>query len=208
MRVYKRLFNEIIGPENLFLAWREFRRGKSDKSGVVEFERQLESHVFQLHRELANKSYRHGSYISFFINDPKRRHVHKATIRDRLLHHAVFRVLNLVFDPTFISPSFSCRTAKGTLKGVDHLRTMLRQVSRNHTIVCYVLKCDIRQFFASIDHSILLTSVKKKIKDPAVIWLVKELVESYQTEMVFDFTRERERERVKIRQKSVCRSVT
>lgn len=183
MRVYKKLFYKIIDPENLFLAWENFRRGKRSKLDVQRFEKNLEQNIFQLHRDLKNKTYQHGPYESFFVSDPKRRHIHKATVRDRVLHHAIFQVINPVFESTFIPFSFSCRVGKGTHRGVDALRSMLQKESKNNTKSCYVLKCDVRKFFDSIDHDILLSIVKRRIKDPDLIWLLEEVVRSYTTEL-------------------------
>ena len=203
MKVYKSLYNHIINPESLFLAWGQFRRGKQHKTGVLEFERDLERHIFDLNRELENKTYRHGPYTGFYINDPKRRHVHKATIRDRVLHHALFKVLNLVFDPTFIPDSFSCRIAKGTHRGVTKVAEMLRATSLNYSRPCYVLKCDIKKFFDSIEHATLLSILRKKIKDRDLIRLLTEIVESYpRRTRICERERERERERKMLRNRS------
>jgi len=103
------IFAEIVNLENLFLAWREFRRGKRKKREVQEFEFNLEDNLFELHQKLANKTYRHSNYTSFYVRDPKLRHIHKATVRDRILHHAVFRILYPIFDRSFIYDSYSCR---------------------------------------------------------------------------------------------------
>ncbi|MBI4136123.1 MAG: hypothetical protein HY481_01020 [Candidatus Vogelbacteria bacterium] len=174
------------------MAWDIFRRGKRDKIDVQFFERNLEQNIFKLARELRDRTYRHGPYRDFWICDPKLRRIHKATVRDRVLHHAVFRILNLVFDPTFIPTSFSCRFGQGTHRGVKTVEKMLRGESRNYTRACYVLKCDIRRFFDSVDHAILLEIFGRKIKDPDVMWLLEVIVGGYPA-----FTRERERERVK-----------
>ncbi len=179
MKVYKNLFNKIIEPENLFWAWEEFKHGKGKKADVLKFEKNLEQELFQLHRDLKDKTYRHGGYTDFFICDPKLRHIHKATVRDRVLHHAVYQILNPLFEPTFIATSFSCRIQKGSHKGVDVAESMIRKVSRNYTRACYVLKCDVRKFFDSIDHSILLSLIQRKIKDKEVIWLIGEIVDSF-----------------------------
>ena len=87
--------------ENLFLAWQEFRRGKRNKLDVQKFEYNLEDNIFQLHHELKTKIYCHSHYTSFHIQDPKLRHIHKAFVRDRVLHHAVFRILYPIFDISF-----------------------------------------------------------------------------------------------------------
>src|SRR3989344_2414653 len=103
------MFENIISVENLLLAWSEFIRGKRHKQDVLQFQLNLMDHVFDLHYELKNKTYEHGSYEHFKINDPKPRDIHKATVRDRLLHHAIYRILYPYFSPKFIADSFSCR---------------------------------------------------------------------------------------------------
>lgn len=193
MRIYKKLFSEIIDPQNLFSAWDEFKRGKRNKEDVLRFEKNLEQHVFDLHRDLKNGTYKHGRYKGFWIHDPKLRHIHKATVRDRVLHHAIFSVLNRIFEPTFINDSYSCRVGKGTHKGMRKAEDMIRAVSKNNTRQCYVLKCDVRKFFDSVDHITLLSILKRKIKDIKTVRLIEEIVGSYTSE-VGAFTRERERE--------------
>ncbi|OHA26138.1 MAG: hypothetical protein A3C06_03940 [Candidatus Taylorbacteria bacterium RIFCSPHIGHO2_02_FULL_46_13] len=180
MRIYRNIFDNIISLENLFSAWDEFKKGKWARPDVEVFERDLEPNLFTLHRELRNGTYRHGPYTGFFITDPKRRHVHKATVRDRVLHHAVFSVLNPIFEPTFIQNSFSCRIGKGNHKGVDVVSSMLRKESGNDRVACYVLKCDIWKFFDSIDHEVLISILSKRIQDEKTLQLLKELIKSYE----------------------------
>lgn len=179
MKVYKNLFTQIANAENLFLAWDEFKRGKTSKADVQEFEINLERNIFELARDLQNKVYKHGPYFGFLISDPKLRHIHKATVRDRILHHAIFQVLNPIFEPTFISHSYSCRVGKGSHKGVNDVEKMLLSVSKNNTHPCYVLKCDVRKFFDSIDHQILIEILGRRIKDPDVMWLLSGIIGSF-----------------------------
>ena len=178
MRIYKNIFDKIISLENLFSAWDKFKSDKQKKRDVQKFEWRLEENIFQLRRDLKYGRYKHGAYTSFYIHDPKQRHIHKAIVRDRILHHAVFAVLNPIFEPTFISNSLSCRIGKGTHKGIDILGKTLRQVSSNSFKPCFALKCDIKKFFETVDHSILLSIIHKRIKDVDAIWLLKEIVES------------------------------
>ncbi len=179
MRVYKKLFDKIVSAENLFLAWDEFKRGKGRKTDVATFELKLEQNIFNLRRDLLGRNYRHGSYSGFYIRDPKLRHIHKASVRDRVLHHGMFRVLSPVFDPTFIPTSFSCRLGKGNHKGTRALAEMLRAESRNNTRACWALKCDVRKYFDSVDHDILLEILGRRIKDKDAMWLLREIVGSY-----------------------------
>lgn len=177
--MYRKIFNAIVSAESLFSAWEEFSKGKRARPDVQIFSDSLERNLLALHRDLASEAYRHGSYIPFTICDPKQRLIHKATVRDRIVHHAVFAALNLIFEPTFIAHSFSCRKGKGTHRGVDALEKMLRQVSRNSTRVCFALKCDIYRFFASVDHTTLLSMLGKRIDDERVMKLLREIVGSF-----------------------------
>ncbi|MGC9602916.1 MAG: reverse transcriptase domain-containing protein [Minisyncoccia bacterium] len=181
MKIYKNIFERIISPENLFSAWDSFKSDKRGKPDVQSFEWNLERNIFQLHRDLKSKTYKHGPYKGFYITDPKLRHIHKATVRDRILHHAVFSVVNPVFEPTFIPTSFSCRVGFGTHKGVEVLEKIMREVSRNNTHPCFVLKCDVRKFFDSVSHEILLSIIKKRIKDVDALWLLESIVRSYES---------------------------
>ncbi len=135
--------------------------------------------IIQLHQDLANHTYNHGPYQAFRINDPKPRQIHKSMVRDRLLHHAIYRQLYPFFDRTFISDSFSCRLNKGSQKALNQFREFGHKVSRNNTRTCWVLKCDIRKFFENIDHDILLRILKEHIPDKNIIWLLEGVILSF-----------------------------
>ena len=182
MKNYNNIFGKIISPENLFSAWDCFKSNKRKKADVQRFEWELEQNIFQLHRELRGGAYRHGGYSSFFIQDPKQRHIHKADVRDRVLHHAVFSVLNPIFEETFIFNSYSCRIGKGTHKGFSALESMIRKETKNYSNPCFVLKCDIKQFFGSVDHAMLKSILKRRIKDENAYWLLKEIIDSFSSE--------------------------
>jgi len=137
--------------------------------------------ILALHRELAQKTYRHGLYLAFKINDPKPRDIHKAEVRDRLLHHAIYRKLYLYFDQKFIFDSYSCRFDKGTYRAMDRFNQYARTVSRNHTRTAWILKCDIRKFFANIDHEVLKNILRRHIKDADIVWLLVEVIDSFHT---------------------------
>ena len=187
-----KLFDRIISCENLFLAWKEFRRGKRGKTDVQTFEYRLEDNLFDIRSRLLDKSYRHGPYSSFYINDPKSRNIQKARVADRIVHHAIYRALYPTIDGTFIFDSYSCRLGKGTHKAVDRLEGFIRKASKNYRNRCLVLKCDVRKFFDSVDHGILLDAVAKTIKDTDTIWLIREIVQSFASDSQLAVSRERE----------------
>jgi len=176
------IFHNIISVKNLLSAWREFLRGKRRRKDVAEFSLNLTDNILALHHELIDKTYRHGPYHAFKINDPKPRDIHKAEVRDRLLHHAIYRILYPRFDRIFIFDSYSCRFNKGTYRAMDRFRQYARIVSRNHTRTAWVLKCDVRKFFASIDHATLKDVLKRRIKDENILWLFDEIIDSFHTE--------------------------
>lgn len=163
----------------MFLAWKEFRRGKRAKPDVQLFERFLEDNLFELHNQLKSKTYQHSEYTSFYINDPKLRKIHKAEVLDRVIHHAVYRVLYPIFNKGFICDSYSCRIKKGTHKAVYRLERFTRKVSKNYKKPCFALKCDIKKFFVSVDQKILLKIIGRKIQDDNAVWLIKKIVQSF-----------------------------
>lgn len=126
-------------------------------------------------------SYLHGPYQAFAMHDPKPRSIYKASVRDRLLHHAICRALYPFFDRTFIADSYSCRKEKGTHKALNRFREFGRMVSENHTRTCWVLKCDVRKCFASIDQAILRRILRTHILDVNVLWLLDQIIPSFQS---------------------------
>lgn len=154
-------------------------KGKRNKKDVQEFQFNLMDNILSLHNDLKNNTYKHGGYECFKINDPKPRIIHKASVRDRLLHRAIYRILYPFFDRTFISDSFSCRNNKGTHKAINRFREFAYIVSKNNTKTCWVLKCDIKKFFASINQNILIDILREHILDKNIINLLKEITFSF-----------------------------
>lgn len=163
----------------MFEAWAKFRRGKRTRTDVLGFENNLEKHIFELRAELKSQSYQHGRYEPFIVWDPKQRRIHKATVRDRLVHQAVVNIIEPLFEQSFIYDSFSCRKGKGTHAGVKRLGKFLRQSSRNNSKPVYALKCDIKQFFASVSHIKLLDLLSIKITDEKTLDLLEEVINSF-----------------------------
>ncbi|MBI4158409.1 MAG: group II intron reverse transcriptase domain-containing protein [Candidatus Yanofskybacteria bacterium] len=125
-------------------------------------------------------SYRHYGYEAFNISDPKPRNIHKASVRNRVLHRALYRILYPFFDRTFISDSYSCRYDKATYKAMDKfLRKFFFKVSENNKKTVWVLKCDIRKFFASVNHDTLKAILKSYVPDDKVLSLLWVIIDSF-----------------------------
>jgi len=181
MRQFIHTYDSIITVEKLLKAWQEFLRDKKSRKDVILFQARLMDNILDLRNDLSNKKYKHCGYTAFNISDPKPRQIHKATVRDRLLHHLIYQELYEHFDKNFIHDSYSCRVNKGTHKALNRFRTFSRKVSRNNTRTCFILKCDIRKFFANIDHQTLKTILSKTVFDTDILWLLDTVIDSFET---------------------------
>jgi retron-type reverse transcriptase len=179
MKIYHNIFDELVSFENLYKAWRNFRLGKTNKESVIIFGHNLEDNLFRLKTELEGKTYRHGNYKRFIVCDPKQRIIHKAEVRDRVIHTLTARKLEEIYQKTFISHSFACQKERGTHRALKSLEKMCRRQSRNYTRNFYYLKCDIKKFFDNVDHNILLDILRRTIKDKKFIWLIGEILKSF-----------------------------
>lgn len=138
--------------------------------------------LLTLHLDLKNQTYHHGPYHPFKINDPKPRDIHKACVRDRLVHHALHRILYPYFDRQFIHDSYSCRLKRGTHRAMKRLQSMAWRVSRNHTRSVWILKCDIRKFFANINHAVLKGILARHIADQDILWMLHQVIDSFHSD--------------------------
>ena len=178
-------YDHIISMENLLLAWQEFSRGKKNKADVPEFKLRLADNLIDLHTDLKDRKYVHDAYENFKVNDPKPRDIHKATVKDRVLHRAIYRILYPFFDKKFIFDSYSCRLGKGTHKALNRFGEFGKRASFNNTKTVWILKGDIRKCFASIDQKILFEILKGNIKDGDVLVLLRTIIKSFDSGAVY-----------------------
>jgi RNA-directed DNA polymerase len=172
-------FCQITSPEALHNAWQLFSKGKQKRADVQHFWLRLERNILALHRDLARGEYQHGPYESFFITDPKRRHIRKACVRDRIVHQALHTALSELYEPILIHDVYSGRVKKGVHSGVNSVAAMIRQVGKNNTRPCWALKCDIQKFYDSVCHETLLQLVAKRVRDPQTVELVRKVIGSF-----------------------------
>ena len=170
---------DYFSRENIFLAWREFSRGKRRRTDIKKFEHRAEENVKNIHEELSSGNYRHKGYVQFQILDQKRRSISTASVNDRIIHHLVYTYLVEHCDKSFYFHSYSSRISKGTDKARNSVKKIFRKSSKNFTKEVWVLKCDVRKFFASVDHAKLLQLLRNKINDDNVYIITKQIVNSY-----------------------------
>lgn len=170
-KTYKRLYPEISSFENLYQAWRKARKGKRYTPTAAAFERNLDVELLTLHRELSEESWVPGKYRSFTIHEPKRRKISAAPFRDRVVHHALVRVIEPIYERKFIHDSYANRVGKGTHAALDRCTYYMRRHK-------YVLQCDIQQFFPAIDHAILKQTLAKTIACQPTRRLCEKIIDS------------------------------
>jgi len=195
MKTYNQLYEEIYSMNNLANAWKEARKGKTKKIYVIEFEKELRKNLLELRRELLTQTYKPKPLVTFIVRDPKSRVISKSAFRDRIVHHALVRIIEPIFEKIFIYDSCANRKGKGNLFALNRFVKFKRKVSesgdclrimekfRNNNLVFgYCLKADIRHYFQEVNQEILLKIIKRKIADEKVIWLIKQILNNYFSE--------------------------
>ncbi|XZO01558.1 MAG: reverse transcriptase domain-containing protein [Microcoleus sp.] len=171
MKRYGNLWQEIVDFGNLLSAAKLAQKGKRFRYNVLAFNYNLERELFKLKEELESKTYRPGPYKTFEIVEPKRRMISAAPYGDRVVHHALCNIVVPIFERSFIHDSYANRIGFGTHRALRRFTNFARS-SR------YILQCDIKKYFPSIDHEILKLLVRHKIKCPDTLWLIDTIIDN------------------------------
>ena len=178
-KTFNNLFEQVVSFEALYNAYLLARRGKRETMACRHFEKNLEGELIQLQNELIWGEYRTGPYRHFYVNEPKRRRITALKLfRDRVVQHAIYSVIEPIWEARFISDSYACRPGKGTHAGANKAQQMLQQCLKKHGKI-HVLKADVRKYFPSIDHAVLLQLIRKRIADPRLMAVIEDIVASY-----------------------------
>lgn len=169
------LFERICSMENLLQAFQNASNGKRKRDEVKRFEAALDTNLRQLQVELTTRTYTTSAYEVFVKYEPKRREIYKLPFRDRVVQWAIMQVLEPVWTPQFTSDTHACIRGRGIHSLLRQLRTDLR---RDPDGTRYCLKIDVRKFYPSIDHGILKQVIRRKLKDPDVLWLLDGIIDS------------------------------
>ena len=170
MKTYNNLYTLLCSFDNLILAAKKAQKGKRYQRNVSQFHFRLEENLWELKRELTKKTYVPGAYKTFYIYDPKRRMISAAPYRDRVVHHALCNLIEPIFEKAFIYHSYANRVGKGSHAAIDKYQYYAQKYP-------FVLKCDIRKFFPSIDHAILKQELRRKIRCVDTLWLIDTIID-------------------------------
>ncbi|HRW07287.1 MAG TPA: reverse transcriptase domain-containing protein [Caldilineaceae bacterium] len=164
-------YADIHTWETLYRAYRKAAKGKRGRAAAASFEYRLEDNLFELEDELASERYQPGPYTHFYIHEPKRRLISAAPFRDRVVHHALCNIIEPAFEQSFIAHSYANRKGKGTHRAMDTCQQWMGQYR-------YMLQCDLKQFFPSIDHRILQRTLNRRIQDGQIRHLIGKILQS------------------------------
>ncbi|MFA4890767.1 MAG: reverse transcriptase/maturase family protein [Candidatus Gracilibacteria bacterium] len=170
--------SEVIdtGLSNIYHSWFAYRKGKKSSINLDIFQYNLEKELDGLAKDLNDGTYKHGSYKKFTVSDNKKREISVATVRDKVMHRLVYDYLTNIFDKTFIYDAWSCRKGKGLMGAVDRTQKFIKKYENG-----FVWRADVKKFFDNVDHDILLTTLKRKIKDKKTFLLLTEIIKSFST---------------------------
>ncbi len=165
------LFEKITAFENLLEASKKAQLGKRYRDSVLEFNHNLEGNLLNIQKELRTHIYKPGNYHTFRIYDPKPRLISAAPYRDRVIHHALCNIIIPPIEKRFIKDSYANREGYGTHRALNRFIDFARNSK-------YILQCDIKKYFPSIDHQILKEQIRHYLKCQDTLWLVDVIIDN------------------------------
>ena len=166
--------------KNIEEAFNEVCRNTRNKRKVELFKEYKCTYISRIYRILENREYKTGKYNIFTIYEPKKRTIVSQNMQDKVINHLVTRqILYPAILPCLINENVASRENMGTRKGLEYYYKYIRNCKIQYEKY-YILKCDISKYFASIDHEILKTKVRKKIKDKEALKIVEDIIDSYE----------------------------
>lgn len=170
------LFEQIVCIDNLRIADEKARKGKKNTYGVRSHDKNRESNLLELHKQLLNGNFRTSEYTVFTIYEPKERLIYRLPYYpDRILHHAIMNILEPIWTSIFTSDTYACIKGRGIHSAAAKIKKVFKEDPYNCT---YCLKIDIKKFYPSIKHDVLKQIIRKKIKDKLVLILLDEIIDS------------------------------
>lgn len=177
-RTHNNLFEQITSFDNLWAAYLDARRGKRYRPEVAQFAANLEENLLSLHNHLTWGSWQPGRAREFRVFEPKQRDIQAPPFADRIVHHALVRVVEPLFERRFIHHSYACRVGKGAQRAVHAVQAMIRAEQRRSARP-WIIKADIKSYFASIRHDVLFDAVARVISCRPTIALWRRIARAY-----------------------------
>lgn len=168
--------DDLLSFENLYRCYLKCRKNKRNTINALKFEVNAEENLFNLAEELRSKTYQPSRSVCFIVERPKMREIVAADFRDRVAHHLLVERLETIYEPIFIFDSYACRKDKGLHKAIERVREFIRMGGNNGRKKLHFLHLDIKNFFMTIDKTILYELLRKKVKDEDLLYLARVII--------------------------------
>lgn len=173
---YNNLWPQVVNFENIFNAYKAAARGRRYTESALGYRQHLEENIINALNLLTWKQWTPSRFREFFVYDPKERLISAPPFKDRVVHHALVRVIAPLFERKFIADSFACRAGKGTHAAKQRVESFAAAAHAKWGEY-YVLKGDIKAYFHSINRAVLLRLIERTIADKDVLWLIRRLIQ-------------------------------
>jgi retron-type reverse transcriptase len=180
-KTYNNLWEKVVSFENLYRAYKLAKKGKRYRYESLEFVKDLEVNFITLQNNLIWNMYHPLPFRQFYVFEPKKRLISAPDFTDRIVHHALNLVIENLFIKKFVKETFACIVGRGTHAAMRHIQKCSR-IAKRQWGKYYVLKCDIRKFFPSVNHDILKRLIRGTIRDKKVLNLLDIIIDSFETE--------------------------
>lgn len=171
------LYQTISSMDNLRTAHLNARKGKGWYKDVRKVNENEEDYLNQLHEMMVQKTYKTSEYTTFVRKDgQKERLIYKLPyFPDRICQWAIIQVIEPYLIKNLIANTYSAIPGRGIHKAMKDVQKAIRT---DPTGMAYCLKLDVRKYYPSIDHDILKAKFRRLFKDPDLLWLLDEIIDS------------------------------
>ncbi len=177
-------YEELLDIEKIIAMYKIIRANTKNRGKLHKFELFYSSNIISILNVLKRKSYTHSHYNVFLVHEPKYRIIMSEIMSDKIINHLVSHyILDPGITPHLIAQNVATRKNMGTKEGIRYVKKYINKLKLNYDKV-YVLKCDIKKYFYSIDHELILSKVKRFITDPDIYNLLKNIIESTDSKYV------------------------
>ena len=186
MKRVNNIYDKVLDLDVIRDMYSKVRRTTKNKSKIERFDDFYTCNIASIYDTLLNRTYNPGRYNIFLISEPKIRVIMSTSIFDKLINHLVARYFLInVLEKDLIDENIATREGFGTKYGIDLIKKYLNEIKKETSDI-YFLKFDISKYFYNIDHDILKSLIRRRIKDKDVLDILDKIIDSTDMEYVND----------------------
>ena len=171
------LYEKIYDIENLRLAHKQARRGKSFYTEVKLIDENEDEYLYRLQDMLINKTYHTSKYEVFEKKEGKKiRKIYKLPyFPDRICQWAIIQVIEPYLMRTLTDDTYSALPGRGVERA---RRKMVRALKTDPENTVWCLKIDISKYYPNVNIEKLKLKYRRLFKDNDLLWLLDEILDS------------------------------